>query len=95
LVAEAKDYWLFTVLGAADGRNPLNEPPALTREHLYTLLNRAPHAVNADDERGQHVEHRGQGALRAGRGAGEEQRVGRGRAAEQARVLRVWSFDGV
>ncbi len=56
LVAEAKDYWRFTVLRAADGRTPLNEPPSLTREHLYTLLNRAPHAVNADDERGQHVE---------------------------------------
>lgn len=56
LVAEAKDYRRFTVLRAADGRTPLNEPPALTREHLYTLLNRAPHAVNADDERGQHVE---------------------------------------
>jgi hypothetical protein len=56
LVAEADDYDRFAVLRSADGRTPLNEPPALTLDHLYPLLNRAPHAVNADDERGRHVE---------------------------------------
>lgn len=56
LVAEGKDYHRFTVLRAADGRTPLNGPPSLTREHVYTLLNRAPHTVDADDERGGHVE---------------------------------------
>jgi len=53
---EVKDYRRFTVLRNADGRTPLNNPPSLTREHLYTLLNRAPHAVDADDERGQQAE---------------------------------------
>ncbi len=53
---ETKDYRRFTVLRNADGRTPLNNPPSLTREHLYTLLNRAPHAVDADDERGQQAE---------------------------------------
>ncbi len=56
LSLEAKDYDRFSVLRGADGRTPLGNPPSLTREHLYTLLNRAPHASNADDERGQQAE---------------------------------------
>ena len=56
LSLETKDYKRFTVLRRVDGRTPLNNPPALTREHLFTLLNRAPHVVNADDERGQQAE---------------------------------------
>ena len=56
LSLETKDYQRFTVLRRADGRTPLNNPPSLTREHLFTLLNRAPHVVNADDERGQQAE---------------------------------------
>lgn len=56
LSLEAKDYKRFTVLRAADGRTPLNNPPALSREHLYTLLNRDPHAVDADDEQGWQAE---------------------------------------
>lgn len=56
LSLEAKDYDRFAVLRGADGRTPLNNPPSLTREHLYTLPNRAPHASNADDERGQQAE---------------------------------------
>mgnify|MGYP001068835438 CR=1 FL=1 len=56
LSLEAKDYRRFTVLRRVDGRTPLNNPPSLTREHLFTLLNRAPHVVNADDERGQQAE---------------------------------------
>lgn len=56
LAVEAKDYKRFTVLRRADGRTPLNNPPSLTREHLYTLLNRSPHATDADDERGWQAE---------------------------------------
>jgi hypothetical protein len=56
LSLEAKDYKRFTVVRAADGRTPLNNPPALTRQHLYTLLNRDPHAIDADDEQGWQTE---------------------------------------
>jgi hypothetical protein len=33
-----------------------NAPPALTREHTFTLLNRHPHALNVDDEKGYQFE---------------------------------------
>ncbi len=56
LSLEAKDYKRFVVLPGADGRTPLNNPPALSREHLYTLLNRDPHAVDANDEQGWQAE---------------------------------------
>ncbi len=56
LALEGKDYHRFTVLRRADGRAALNNPPSLSREHLYTLLNRAPHDVDADDERGLQAE---------------------------------------
>ncbi|MBU1675409.1 TlpA family protein disulfide reductase [bacterium] len=52
LSAEVMDYDEFTILAEADGRTPLNNPPSLTREHLYTLLNRQPYLRDADDERG-------------------------------------------
>ncbi len=52
LSLEAMDYENFTLLDEADGRTPLNNPPQLTREHLYTLMNRQPYLRNADDERG-------------------------------------------
>lgn len=56
LSVEAKDYERFVVLRNSDGRTPLNNPPALTREHLYALLSRAAHALDADDERGLQAE---------------------------------------
>jgi thiol-disulfide isomerase/thioredoxin len=52
LSLEVMDYDDFTILDEADGRTPLNNPPSLTREHLYTLLNRHPYLRDADDERG-------------------------------------------
>jgi len=52
LSVEAMDYENFTILDEADGRTPLNNPPSLTREHLYTLMNRQPYLRDADDERG-------------------------------------------
>jgi hypothetical protein len=33
-----------------------NAPPALTREHSFTLLNRHPHALNSNDEKGTQIE---------------------------------------
>jgi len=56
LSLEGKDYDRFTILPAADGREPVNNPPSLTREHLYTLLNRHPYLRDADSERGYQVE---------------------------------------
>lgn len=56
LSAEVKDYERFTVVRGADGRTPLNKPPSATRQHLYTLLSRAAHALDADDERGAQIE---------------------------------------
>ena len=52
LSMEVMDYENFTILPEADGRSPLNNPPSLTREHLFTLLNRQPYLRDADDERG-------------------------------------------
>ena len=52
LSAEVMDYRDFTILDEADGRTPLNNPPSLTREHLYSLLNRQPYLRDANDERG-------------------------------------------
>jgi thiol-disulfide isomerase/thioredoxin len=53
---EHSDYERFKVLEGADGKQPLNRPPALVREHIYTLLGRKPHAMNQDDETGWQVE---------------------------------------
>jgi hypothetical protein len=50
------DYHRFAILDGADGRTTLNNPPSLTREHLYSLLNRNPYLRNADDERGWQAE---------------------------------------
>jgi hypothetical protein len=38
------------------GKQPINRPPALVREHVYTLLGRKPHAMNQDNEKGWQVE---------------------------------------
>ncbi len=53
---ERSDYDKFRVIPRADGKQPLNRPPALVREHIYALLNRKPHAMNQDDEKGWQVE---------------------------------------
>ena len=52
LVVEGKDYRRFAVIRRADGRVPLNNPPALTREHTYTLLSRNARNLDPDDEVG-------------------------------------------
>jgi len=56
LSLEAKDYQDFTILDAADGIRALNNVPTLTREHLFTLLNRHPYLQNADDAVGYQAE---------------------------------------
>jgi len=50
LLAEYKDYNQLTF--ANDFGTEYNAPPALTREHAYAMLNRHPHQLNTNDERG-------------------------------------------
>lgn len=54
LLGEYKDYREIT-LRASDG-TPYNLPPAVIREHTYTLLNRHPHVLDPDDETGFQAE---------------------------------------
>ena len=56
LSCEVMDYHRFAILDGADGRTTLNNPPSLTREHLYNLLNRNPYLRDANDERGWQAE---------------------------------------
>ncbi len=53
---EHSDYHRFTVVRGADGRTPLNRPPSLTRDFTWTLLNRAPHPTDQDDETGDNLD---------------------------------------
>jgi len=53
---EYSDYDKFEVVSRADGVTALNRPPALAREFTWTLLNRAPHTLNANDEKGQNLD---------------------------------------
>ena len=41
---------------AADGVTALNRPPSLVRDFTWTLMNRAPHSVNANDETGNNLD---------------------------------------
>ncbi len=52
---EHKDYEGFRFV-QSDCATEYNLPPALIREHAFTLLNRHPHELDADDERGTQVE---------------------------------------
>jgi len=53
---EYSDYDKFEIVSRADGVTALNRPPALAREFTWTLLNRAPHTLNADDEKGRNLD---------------------------------------
>ena len=55
LSGEYKDYDSFW-LRASDGNTTYNLPPSVIRDHTYTLLNRHPHLLDADDETGFQVE---------------------------------------
>ncbi|MCK4545897.1 MAG: hypothetical protein KAW17_00520 [Candidatus Eisenbacteria sp.] len=52
---EHKDYRGFRFL-QSDCATEYNLPPALIREHTFTLLNRHPHELDSDDEKGTQVE---------------------------------------
>ncbi len=54
LTAEYKDYDRLTMTNSFF--TEYNAPPALSREHAYTLLNRHPHQLNTSDERGYQFE---------------------------------------
>lgn len=54
LVGEYKDYNQLAFFNRY--QTEYNAPPALTREHTYTLLNRHPHVLNTADERGYQFE---------------------------------------
>jgi hypothetical protein len=54
LLAEYKDYDKLTF--ANNFGSEYNAPPSLTREHTYTLLNRHPHQLNTNNERGYQFE---------------------------------------
>ncbi len=53
---ESSDYEDFELIARADGKTALNRPPALAREFTWTLLNRAPHTLNANDEKGRNLD---------------------------------------
>ncbi|MEN8006145.1 MAG: DUF6029 family protein [Candidatus Krumholzibacteriota bacterium] len=53
---ETSDYERFELISAADGITALNRPPSLAREYTWTLLNRAPHNLNANDEVGNNLD---------------------------------------
>lgn len=53
---EASDYEDFELVSRADGVTSLNRPPSLAGEFTWTLLNRAPHALNAADEKGHNLD---------------------------------------
>ncbi len=53
---EYSDYDNFEVVSGADGQTSLNRPPSLAREFTWTLLNRAPHTLNAKDEKGENLD---------------------------------------
>jgi cytochrome c biogenesis protein CcmG/thiol:disulfide interchange protein DsbE len=53
---EASDYEDFELVSRADGATSLNRPPSLAGEFTWTLLNRAPHTLNATDEKGHNLD---------------------------------------
>ena len=53
---ETSNYDEFELIPRADGITALNRPPALAREFTWTLLNRAPHTLNANDEVGNNLD---------------------------------------
>jgi cytochrome c biogenesis protein CcmG, thiol:disulfide interchange protein DsbE len=53
---ENSRYERFAVVKDADGKTTLNRPPSLAREFAWTLLNRSPHNMDADDEKGNNLD---------------------------------------
>ncbi len=53
---ETSDYDRFELIPRADGIVAMNRPPSLAREFGWTLMNRAPHTLNANDEVGNNLD---------------------------------------
>lgn len=53
---EHMHYKRFAVVAAADGKTTLNRPPSLAREFAWTMLNRSPHDMDANDEKGNNLD---------------------------------------
>ncbi len=53
---ETSDYERYELISAADGITSLNRPPSLAREFTWTLMNRAPHTLNPNDEVGNNLD---------------------------------------
>ncbi len=53
---ERSFYKRFAVAPGADGVTTLNRPPSLTREFTWTLMNRHPHNLNPENERGHNLD---------------------------------------
>ncbi len=49
-------YKHFAVVPSADGKTTLNRPPSLAREFAWTMLNRSPHNMNPNDEKGNNLD---------------------------------------
>ncbi len=49
-------YDKFAVVKAADGKTTLNRPPSLAREFTWTMMNRSPHNLDPDDEKGDNLD---------------------------------------
>lgn len=53
---EHMHYKRFAVVPSADGKTTLNRPPSLAREFAWTLLNRSPHNLDPNDEKGNNLD---------------------------------------
>ncbi len=53
---EGSDYDKFAIVTRADGTTSLNRPPSLAREFAWTLMNRSPHNLDANDEKGNNLD---------------------------------------
>ena len=53
---ETSNYDRFELIPKADGITSLNLPPSLAREFTWTLINRSPHVLDANDEVGNNLD---------------------------------------
>jgi|GEM_PF-616726 len=53
---ETSDYDRFELIPRADGVTSLNRPPSLVRDFTWTMMNRAPHSLNPNDEVGNNLD---------------------------------------
>jgi cytochrome c biogenesis protein CcmG/thiol:disulfide interchange protein DsbE len=53
---ETSDYDRYELISKADGITAINRPPSLAREFTWTLVNRSPHTLDANDEVGNNLD---------------------------------------